>query len=282
VPQVDPDAAADRADLDPLLAFNAELAAAEIPETSAIPPQPAAAPPPDEAPPLNARLEHAERSLDRALTEIATLKSDLVTLVAAVDDIRKRQSRRPDPAPLAPPVKPASRRIVGRAVAAIIVAAVFGAAIWGVTRLSMLDDAGPPPFDSALENENVAQGRPIETDAPVPPAEPAAVVPPPMAAAPPPPVELTTIAAAPPRLRAEPVRPAGYVGTLSIDAAPGGEVFLNRQTAGRTPLRVDRLRAGSHLVWIEREGYRRWTRVVTVSANRVSRVWADLEPQPAR
>ena len=69
-----------------------------------------------------------------------------------------------------------------------------------------------------------------------------------------------------------------YVGALSIDAAPGGEVFLNRQSAGHTPLRLENLRAGSHLIWIERDGYRRWTRVVQVPANRVSRLSAELEP----
>ena len=71
-----------------------------------------------------------------------------------------------------------------------------------------------------------------------------------------------------------------YVGTLSIDAAPGGQVSINGKPAGRTPLRVANLKAGSHLVWIEREGYRRFTRVVPVPADRVSRVWADLEPLP--
>jgi len=83
---------------------------------------------------------------------------------------------------------------------------------------------------------------------------------------------------APPRAASR--TPSGYVGTLSIDASPAGEVFVNRQSAGRTPLRLDKLRAGSHLIWIEREGYRRWTRVVAVAANRVSRVSATLDPIP--
>jgi hypothetical protein len=67
------------------------------------------------------------------------------------------------------------------------------------------------------------------------------------------------------------------MGTLSIDAAPAGNVFINRQPAGRTPLRAENLRAGSHLIWIERDGYRRWTRVVAVAADRVTRVTADLD-----
>ena len=69
-----------------------------------------------------------------------------------------------------------------------------------------------------------------------------------------------------------------YVGALSIDSQPGGEVFLNRESAGRTPLRLNNLRAGSHLIWVERDGYRRWTRVVQVPADRVTRLFADLEP----
>jgi hypothetical protein len=69
-----------------------------------------------------------------------------------------------------------------------------------------------------------------------------------------------------------------FVGTLTIDAEPAGEVFVNRRSAGRTPLRLDNLPAGSHLIWIEREGYRRWTRVVAVVADRVSRISASLDP----
>jgi hypothetical protein len=45
---------------------------------------------------------------------------------------------------------------------------------------------------------------------------------------------------------------------------------------------VRNLKAGSHLVWIERDGYRRFTRVVQVPADRVSRLWADLEPLATR
>ena len=73
-----------------------------------------------------------------------------------------------------------------------------------------------------------------------------------------------------------------YVGTLSVDAQPAGEVFLDRKSAGQTPLMLTNLRAGSHLIWVERDGYRRWTRVVQVPADRVTRLFADLEPLSAR
>jgi hypothetical protein len=58
-------------------------------------------------------------------------------------------------------------------------------------------------------------------------------------------------------------------------------VYIDRRVAGSTPARAN-IRAGSHLIWIEREGYRRWTKVVQVPANRISRVFADLEPRAAR
>ena len=76
------------------------------------------------------------------------------------------------------------------------------------------------------------------------------------------------------------VRPTIYTGTLSVRTdAPGATVFVNRRNVGTTPVRVPNLRAGAHLVWVEREGFRRWTRVVTVPAERVTRVTASLEPE---
>ena len=79
------------------------------------------------------------------------------------------------------------------------------------------------------------------------------------------------------------IKPTIYRGTLSVNAdRPGATVFVNHQNMGPAPVRVRNLRAGAHLVWIERDGYQRWTRVVQVPADRVSRVWADLEPIAAR
>lgn len=73
--------------------------------------------------------------------------------------------------------------------------------------------------------------------------------------------------------------PVVYRGSLSVAAdQPEAEVFINRQRVGFAPVRVNNLRAGSHLVWIQSEGHRRWTRVVTVPYHRVTRVKADLEP----
>lgn len=69
------------------------------------------------------------------------------------------------------------------------------------------------------------------------------------------------------------------VEEIPAPVAIAGDVFVvNRTLAGRTPLRVANLRAGSHLIWIEREGYRRWTCVGAVAADRVARVTAELAP----
>lgn len=179
---------------------------------------------------------------DPAAEEIAALKAQVATLVAALEDIK----RRPRVAPARSPAR------LGAAAAA---AAGAAALIWAVA-------PGSPAPPSALPSPvAAASAAPVE-----PPRAPLLDTrQPPAPAAPEP--------SGGPR-RDE---PRTYVGTLTIDAEPAGEVFINREPAGRTPLRVRNLRAGSHLVWIERDGYRRWTRVVPVPADRVSRVSATLE-----
>jgi len=267
------------AELDPLLAFNAELAAAESPQKPVDPTPPAAAPQAEDAAPLRLRLDQAERSLERARIDISALKSDLATLVTAVDDIKKRLGRRPEAVAAPPPVRVPPRWGVLKSAAVVILCLTIGAAaMWSLT--SMIE---------------APESKPIESQSSMtPPAlEPAAVVPTPA-------VELQPVAdVAPPSfdsaresasvVRDRPVRQeevpqaprqGAYVGTLSIDAAPAGEVFINRQASGRTPVRAENLRAGSHLIWIERDGYRRWTSVVSVAADRVTRVSAQLAPLP--
>jgi hypothetical protein len=219
---------------------------------------------------LRLRVDRAERLADQSLLEIATLKSDLATLVGAVEDIKKLQSRRN--VPPAPPAQPTKRMSLWGAALAVVVLLSFTTLGWGLA--------------TVVSKEEVPEAPPIESES-APPAAAAPVV-----DATPPAAEIQTPAtvAATPTARARPRddppprsasrTPTGYVGTLSIDANPAGEVFVNRQSAGRTPLRLDKLRAGSHLIWIEREGYRRWTRVVAVAANRVSRVSATLDPIP--
>lgn len=286
-------------DPDPLLEFFAEpdaepaaVAAApadDLPEAvvnTELPAPPVAAaiqPAPD--PEMQRRLDQVERMLEKAQIEISTLKSDVATLVGTIDDIKKRQSRPvKSPQPLLPPIPPANHpprlsRVAAAAVTAVGMILVL--VVWGMWSLAS--------YDIPELTTTEVQAAP-ESNAP----EPA-----PVAIADTPPVEIQKAAAIsiveperepPPqparantadRVAREP-RSANieYVGTLSIDASPGGEVFLNRKSVGRTPVRLEGLRAGSHLVWIERDGFQRWTRVVTVAANRVSRVSAELNPAP--
>ena len=73
------------------------------------------------------------------------------------------------------------------------------------------------------------------------------------------------------------------VGTLSIRSTPDkAEVHIDRERVGETPLVLRRLRAGSHAIWIDREGYQRWTAGVNVPAEELTRITATLEAVPGR
>jgi hypothetical protein len=289
----------DSVDRDPLADFSAEPAAAppDNPETPrdsppAVPAEPALA-----NSDLAVRLNRAERLLERTALEVSTLKSDLATLVSAVDDIKKRQSRRIErPLPSAAAL-PARLSRAGTAVAAVVLM-VVGFALWGVYAVTS-DDAPAPPSEGRPA-EPVRQPAPITSPSAAPQIQSAsaitAVTPPgdapahdaqardaPAGNAPARDAPARDAPARATRL-GTPASPAAsrssapYVGTLTIDASPPGEVFLNRKSVGHTPLRLDKLRAGSHLIWIQREGHRRWTRVVAVAADKISRVSAELDP----
>jgi hypothetical protein len=225
------------------------------------------------------RVAELERQLERALIEVANLRSDVATLVGAISDIRKGQAGRPQP-----PSRPSTGRPLPRRTTALatIVVAVMGLAAWGLLSLASYDVAEPPPIETADTSPASESITPVAA-AHTPPIElqtvaaVSTIIPERNAPVPLPPTKMPARAVAPPQDQAVP-RAGGYVGTLSIDASPPGDVFLNRKNIGRTPVRLEGLRAGSHLVWIEREGYRRWTRVVAVAANRVSRVSAELDP----
>jgi molybdenum-dependent DNA-binding transcriptional regulator ModE len=73
-----------------------------------------------------------------------------------------------------------------------------------------------------------------------------------------------------------------FVGTLAVESSPpGASVYINRQRVGVTPLEVQGLQSGSRVIWIERDGYRRWTAAVDVPADRLTRVSAKLQADPA-
>jgi hypothetical protein len=74
-----------------------------------------------------------------------------------------------------------------------------------------------------------------------------------------------------------------FLGTLAVQSEPAGAaVFVNQNYVGETPLQLPRLRAGSHVVWVQEDGYRRWTAGVTVPADRVTRIRVNLERQENR
>ena len=58
----------------------------------------------------------------------------------------------------------------------------------------------------------------------------------------------------------------------------GAAVFIDQRDVGRTPVQVRRLRAGSHVIRIEHEGYERWTNTALVPADQQTLVRATLQP----
>jgi PEGA domain len=76
-------------------------------------------------------------------------------------------------------------------------------------------------------------------------------------------------------------RPAGSGGpprgSLTIDSDPqGAQVSFNGQTVGSTPVVLDRVPAGTHLVRIQAEGYQVWAWTTRVVANRQNRLRVKL------
>ena len=70
----------------------------------------------------------------------------------------------------------------------------------------------------------------------------------------------------------------GFFGTIVVESRPTpARVFIDGREAGRTPLVVPNVRAGSHVVRIELDGHRTWTSAVRVVAGERRRVTASLE-----
>ena len=246
VSQPTADDSAERTEADPLLLFVMESAPA-APSAAAheIPSKINQATPLPEPAALVTRAETAERSLFLSRKENASLKRQLATLVtAATDNSRSRTARWPS--------------ALGIVAACLVLAGAIG---WRFI------PGSPPPTEAAPSQAIESAVTPPPVEVPTPLTAVATPTPLPPRDAP---------ARSQERLAPEPRMQ--YVGTLSVDAVPGGgEVFINRKSVGRTPVRVTGLRAGSHLVWIEREGYRLWTRVVSVPADNVTRVSVALE-----
>lgn len=84
---------------------------------------------------------------------------------------------------------------------------------------------------------------------------------------------------------ARPVQSVGprFVGTLAIESDPiGAAVYVNQERVGFTPLVLQDLRAGSHAVWVESEGYQRWSAGVLVPADKRTKLTVTLHPTSIR
>ena len=69
-----------------------------------------------------------------------------------------------------------------------------------------------------------------------------------------------------------------YRGSLAFESAPqGARVFVNGAFVGSTPFVLENLPVGSRAIRIEAEGYRRWSGLTQVVANRQTRVSATLD-----
>lgn len=74
------------------------------------------------------------------------------------------------------------------------------------------------------------------------------------------------------------MQPEVFTGDLEIESDPAGAtVLIDRRQVGKTPLQLHNVRIGSHVIWIERHGYRRSTRFVTVRAGSKVQVRSALE-----
>lgn len=195
-----------------------------------------------------------QEQVDRLKSEVTGLKLEIATLTSALRDLQCQQTGRALPAkPIA--IEPPSRPSMTPA--AIVVLIASGLLSWQVI-------ATPRADRTSAEAVLPATVSPV-----IDRLEPVAV-----------PVVEEMGAAAAQTIR-PPVTPTIYKGTLSVKAdRPDAQVFVNGRNVGTAPVRIGNLRAGAHLVRVERDGYRRWTRVVTVPAETVTRVAADLEPDP--
>lgn len=254
-------------DSDPLLSFAEEPGQNEaviLPAVESVEPE---------------RIDLLEHTIDQTQRDLAQIRSEIATLVGAVEDMKKQNSRRSGVRMPAPPAGNPWARIVA-ATLGVTLGIVIGGLVW-----MQLGAAKPVPVGAVPQEQEPAatpaEAGPRTDTAPVTPVAPA-----PTQAAPAreqAPVTKTRDQQSTSKPSSpEGSAPVAYFGSLSVDANPLGEVFLNRQDAGRTPLRLDKLRAGSHLVWIERDGYQRWTRVVEVRADRSTHLSAELEPLASR
>jgi hypothetical protein len=70
---------------------------------------------------------------------------------------------------------------------------------------------------------------------------------------------------------------ASFVGSLEVVSEPeGATVIMNGQPVGTTPLELEGVRAGSHALTVDLDGYRRWSTAVTVVSYKRNRISPKL------
>ena len=80
-----------------------------------------------------------------------------------------------------------------------------------------------------------------------------------------------------PRVVTKAAQRQSYVGTLLVESDPvGATVYINHERVGETPLRLPDVRAGSRVIWVESEGYERWSAGVAVPADKLTRLNVKL------
>ena len=57
---------------------------------------------------------------------------------------------------------------------------------------------------------------------------------------------------------------------------------MNRERVGETPLTLPDLRAGSRVIWVESDGYQRWSSGVLVPAEKQTRLSVKLTRDPGK
>jgi hypothetical protein len=77
--------------------------------------------------------------------------------------------------------------------------------------------------------------------------------------------------------------PATFTGSVLFETHPSGvNVYLDNKMVGVTPFQLRNVRAGSHVVRMEKTGFKRWTASVRVVAGQRIRVAASLEEDLGR
>jgi hypothetical protein len=89
-------------------------------------------------------------------------------------------------------------------------------------------------------------------------------------------------ATAPAQAPAAPAKDA-FVGAITIDSSPvGAQVFLDGRPLGQTPVTASDMRAGSHVLRLDLDGYERWSAAVQVVTYKTVNVTAQLQPVATR